>query len=520
MKYRADIDGLRAVAVMPVIFHHAGWSAFHGGFFGVDVFFVISGYLITGIIAGELAEGRFSIARFYERRARRILPALLVVMAACIPAAHVLMTPPQVEELSRSVLATLAFASNVFFWSETGYFDAAAGTKPLLHTWSLAVEEQFYIVFPLVLMALWSRGTSLRGVIWVVAGLAAASFVAMEAARELRLASGASLFYLAHFRAWELLAGALCALIAMRTGRRTVPLAALAGLALVAGSMVFLPEGVPVPSAASFVPVFGTCLVIFYGGGEGLAQRILCWRPMVWIGLVSYSAYLWHQPVFAFARAWSLEEPPVALLLSLVALILLLSWITWRFVEQPFRGRGRFGRAPRMVVFAASGGAMAAAAVVAVALGPRREPPGWRAGRRLRMGQQVDSACSPGAPCARSSAIRITSSPPTRSDDELWFDASQPGAKVLIVGNSHSKDLWKHRHLRARRGRCAVRALRRAAPGARPAARVLERAEPSRPRRTSGSRPSTSTPTWRRYRPLIEALRARGKAVTVIGNAP
>ena len=218
MKYRADIDGLRAVAVLPVILHHAGWAPFHGGFFGVDVFFVISGFLITGIVADELAEGRFSIARFYERRARRILPALLVVMGASLAAAQVLMTPPQIEEVSRSILATLAFASNLFFWSEVGYFDAAAGAKPLLHTWSLAVEEQFYIVFPLVLMALWRRGVGLRAAIYAVAALAALSFVAMEASRELRLVSPSGLFYLAHFRAWELLAGALCALVAMGSG--------------------------------------------------------------------------------------------------------------------------------------------------------------------------------------------------------------------------------------------------------------------------------------------------------------
>lgn len=218
MKYRADIDGLRAVAVLPVILHHAGWAPFSGGFFGVDVFFVISGFLITGIVADELAEGRFSIARFYERRARRILPALLVVMGASLAAAQVLMTPPQIEEVSRSILATLAFASNLFFWSEVGYFDAAAGAKPLLHTWSLAVEEQFYIVFPLVLMALWRRGVGLRAAIYAVAALAALSFVAMEASRELRLVSPSGLFYLAHFRAWELLAGALCALVAMGSG--------------------------------------------------------------------------------------------------------------------------------------------------------------------------------------------------------------------------------------------------------------------------------------------------------------
>lgn len=516
MQYRADIDGLRAVAVMPVIFHHAGWSAFHGGFFGVDVFFVISGFLITTIVAAELSEGRFSLARFYERRARRILPALLVVMAVCIPAAQVLMTPPQIDELARSVLATLLFASNVFFWSETGYFDAAAGAKPLLHTWSLAVEEQFYIVFPPILMLLWARGASLRGVVWVVAGLAAASFVAMEVSREMRLVSASGLFYLAHFRAWELLAGALCALVAMRSGRRPAPLLALAGLGLVAGSMVLFPDGVPVPSVVSAVPVIGTCLVVLYGGGGGLADRILSWRPMVWIGLVSYSAYLWHQPVFAFARARSLEEPPVALLLLLTALVLLLSWITWRFVEQPFRGRGRFGRAPRTVVFAASGGAMAATAVVAVAIGLAAARPG--AGPAY----EWDNA-SLGAESW--SLLREEVGDPdyfitaNAADDRLWFDAARPGPRVLIVGNSHSKDLWN------------VAAFARAEVGAQ-FARYGAQLRDVGPGHPFWEAPNlaAATDVWlatqylerdvARLPALIEGLRARGKDVTVIGNAP
>ena len=518
MKHRADIDGLRAVAVMPVIFHHAGWSAFRGGFFGVDVFFVISGYLITGIIASELAEGRFSIARFYERRARRILPALLVVMAACIPAAQVLMTPPQVEELARSVLATLLFASNVFFWSETGYFDAAAGTKPLLHTWSLAVEEQFYILFPLILMALWRWGASLRAVIWVVGGLAAASLLAMEVSRELRLVAPSSLFYLAHFRAWELLAGALCALVAMRTGRRSVPILALVGLALVAVPMVVLPGGVPVPSAASAVPVLGTCLVIFFGGGGGLADRILCLRPMVWTGLLSYSAYLWHQPVFAFARALSLDEPPVALLLALIALILVLSWITWRYVEQPFRGRGRFGRAPRSVVFAASGGAMAAAAVVAVVLGLAASRPGagpiatyeWD---NKSLGEESWTLLREevGDPDYFITANEV--------DGALWFDPSRPGARVLIIGNSHSKDLWNV----AAYARDQVDA-QFARYGAQ--LRELDAGHDF----WTAENLEAATDIWLATQyldadvealpALIAALHARDKAVTVIGNAP
>ena len=518
MKYRADIDGLRAVAVMPVIFHHAGWSAFHGGFFGVDVFFVISGYLITGIIVAELADGRFSLAQFYERRARRILPALLVVMAACIPAAHALMTPPQVEELFRSMLATLAFASNVFFWSETGYFDAAAGTKPLLHTWSLAVEEQFYIVFPLLLMALRRWRASPRAVIWVVGGLAAASFLAMEISRALRLVSSSGLFYLAHFRAWELLAGSLCALIGMRVGRRPVPLLALMGLALVAVPMVALPGGVPVPSFASAGPVLGACLVIYFGGGGGLADRILCLRPMVWIGLVSYSAYLWHQPVFAFARALFLDEPPVALLLALIALILVLSTITWRYVEQPFRGRGRFGRTPRRVVFAAAGGAMAAMAVVATGLGLAASRPGpgpvaayeWD-NKSLGEDSWALLREEVGDPDYFITANEV--------DGALWFDPSRPGARVLIVGNSHSKDLWNvAAHAR---DRLAAQFARYGAQ-----LRELDAAHDF----WTAENLEAATDIWLATRyldadveelpGLIDALQARGKTVTVIGNAP
>ncbi|WP_428541942.1 acyltransferase family protein [Profundibacter sp.] len=166
MNYRREIDGLRAIAVLPVILYHAGFSVFQGGYVGVDVFFVISGFLITTIILNDLKQGRFSILRFYERRARRILPALFTVVAACLPFAWVWMTPVQMDKFSQSVLATFLFLSNIYFWRDSGYFAAAADEKPLIHTWSLAVEEQFYLLFPLLLLLLWKRGGR-PGTFWI-----------------------------------------------------------------------------------------------------------------------------------------------------------------------------------------------------------------------------------------------------------------------------------------------------------------------------------------------------------------
>lgn len=215
MEYRREIDGLRALAVLPVILFHAGFKTFSGGFIGVDVFFVISGYLITTIILAELEQGKFSIVNFYERRARRILPALFLVMLVCIPFAWIWLLPSDMKGFSHSLIAVAVFASNILFWSESGYFDTATELKPLLHTWSLAVEEQYYVLFPLFLMLLWKLGK--RCILVILGVVFAGSFAVAEWKS---YAEPAAAFYLLPARAWELLIGAFAAFYLSKDNRK------------------------------------------------------------------------------------------------------------------------------------------------------------------------------------------------------------------------------------------------------------------------------------------------------------
>ena len=342
LPYRREIDGLRAVAVLPVILFHAGFQVFSGGFVGVDVFFVISGYLITSIILREQDEGRFSILAFYERRARRILPALFAVLLACLPFAWAWMLPGQLQDFGESLGAISLFSSNFFFATENGYFARSAELKPLIHTWSLAVEEQFYLIFPLLLLAL--RRGRLRDVAMVVGGLAVLSLVLSEWA--LRREPTAT-FYLLPTRAWELLAGSLLAFWLQRRGRPTGLLSevgAAAGLAMIVGAILLFDEATPFPGLWALVPVAGSALVILCAGHGNWTGRLLGWRPLVAIGLISYSAYLWHQPLFAFARIRSVLAPETLLMAGLSVLALLLAWGTWRFVEVPFRNPATMSR--------------------------------------------------------------------------------------------------------------------------------------------------------------------------------
>ena len=347
MKYRKEIDGLRSVAVLPVIFFHAGFAAFSGGFVGVDVFFVISGYLITSIIVAELEQQRFSVLRFYERRARRILPALFLVLAACIPLAWQYLMPMDMADFAKSVVAVAAFASNVLFWQQSGYFDTASELKPLLHTWSLAVEEQFYVFFPLLLVLCWKSGR--KAALGTVFAILLLSFALAEwgATR-----APDATFYLLHTRAWELMLGALAALYlggrseaaANHASSRWGGAASLLGLALIAYSVFAFDRSVPFPGAYALAPTVGALLIILFAAPDNLAGKLLGSRLFVGIGLISYSAYLWHQPLLAYARHASLTEPGTGLLLGLCLASLGLAWFSWRFVETPFRDRRRYSR--------------------------------------------------------------------------------------------------------------------------------------------------------------------------------
>lgn len=335
MQYRAEIDGLRAIAVLSVILFHAGVAAVPGGFVGVDVFFVISGYLITNILLADLERGRFSLRRFYERRARRILPALFFMLLCCLPLAWLWLVPPQLKDFSQAVVAVIFMASNLFFWREASYFETSSDENLLLHTWSLAVEEQFYVFFPFILLAVWSLGRRRAAFI----GVALISLASLTLCEWLSRVSPSGNFYLMPTRAWELGAGALVAMLPPFSKQSWNSAVSGIGFGLVIGSIVVLDKSVPFPSVATLPPVLGAALVILYGRADTPVANMLSAPACVGMGVISYSAYLWHQPLFALARVRSLEEPDV-LLLGLIPVTLACAYLSWRYVEQPFRKAG------------------------------------------------------------------------------------------------------------------------------------------------------------------------------------
>lgn len=335
MKYRSEIDGLRSIAVLPVIFFHAGFSTFSGGYVGVDVFFVISGYLITTILIDQISTGKFSIVDFYERRARRILPALFFVMLCTIPFAWLWMIPQQFKDFSQALVAISFFVSNILFWRKEDYFAPSAEENPMLHTWSLAVEEQFYIFFPILLLILWRFGKN--PVFYAVVLL---SFLSLLLAEYGWRNNPTANFYLLPTRAWELGVGAICAFLLHGKTAKPNQLLSVLGLLMIAYSVFAFDETVPFPSVYALVPVIGTALIILFGGKGTLIEKLLSTKVLVGVGLVSFSAYLWHQPLFAFARIRGLDIESATLMLSLSAASILLAFFSWRYVEQPFRKKG------------------------------------------------------------------------------------------------------------------------------------------------------------------------------------
>lgn len=357
--YRPEIDGLRAIAVLAVIFYHAGFDWIPGGFAGVDVFFVISGYLITQLIFRQKTDEQFSILEFYERRMRRLLPALFVVFAACLIPATIFMLPAELKDFGGSMASSAAFAGNIYFWlsNTNGYFSATADELPLLHLWSLGVEEQFYFFYPLILIFLMSFARYY--LMWTVAAGFLASFFLYVVA--IQYAPSAS-FFLLPTRGWELLAGALVALSESRRAETfhkpaihfdiMSHLMSIAGLIMIA-TPFFLFDSDAHYSSFTIIPIiFGTALFIRFASGSKGVGQLLAGRAPVAIGLISYSAYLVHQPVFAFAKAVSLNSLTLWDRVFLLIASLVVSAAIWRFIEQPFRDRTFL---TRKVVFGLSG---------------------------------------------------------------------------------------------------------------------------------------------------------------------
>jgi peptidoglycan/LPS O-acetylase OafA/YrhL len=335
--FRGDIDGLRCLAVVSVILFHYDFNFLPGGYAGVDVFFVISGYLIVGHINADLEAGRFTFAEFYERRIRRLFPAFWVVASVCCIVAWFLFLPDEAWRFGRSLIATALYVSNMVFWKEEDYFNRVSELKPLAHTWSLGVEEQFYVVIP-VIVVLFHKFWRSR-LLTAMFCLSILSFLLSEAL----LASDASAaFYLLPARMWELLTGACLALAWQRLAAWRIwhDFVGVAGLACIIASFLLLNKTSPFPGASAALPCFGAAMVILSGErNSSMTARFLSFAPFGWIGRISYSLYLWHWPVLVFAQYWLLE--PLGAWRSLAAICVTVAFaaLSQRFIEQPFRNR-------------------------------------------------------------------------------------------------------------------------------------------------------------------------------------
>lgn len=340
LKYRPEIDGLRAIAVVAVVLYHAefvflGVNPFKGGFIGVDIFFVISGYLITSIIVREMSEGKFSFTSFYERRARRILPALFTVILTSIPFALIYMLPKAMKEYAGSVLSALAFGSNIWFWQEDSYTAELSALKPFLHTWTLSVEEQFYVIFPIVLLLLWRFARRYITSIFVLVFLFSLQLAHSGSANYVD-----ATFYLLPTRGWELLAGAILAKLELEKGRPNHPfldvIMPAVGLFLICNAIFFFNDKMRHPSYITLFPVLGTMLIIWFSKRGKLITYTLGSKPLVAVGLISYSFYLWHFPIFAFSKikdsTYSQYDK-----VEWIALAVVLSVTSYFLIEKPLR---------------------------------------------------------------------------------------------------------------------------------------------------------------------------------------
>lgn len=424
--YRPDVDGLRAIAVGIVVLFHARLGLFPGGYTGVDVFFVISGFLISTIIWRELGQGKFTFAGFYERRIRRIFPALAVVMLVTLVLGALMFAPQDYSTLGRSARATAAFYSNFFFNSQFGYFMPGAETQPLLHTWSLAVEEQFYLVAPFFLILLARMQARYRILLFLALFAASLAISSIGAFGE---SKGA--FYLPHSRAFELMFG-MALVIGLNPQWRndTVrEVAAFAGLAMILIAALSYSDSTPFPGLAAVVPCLGTVLLISTAAEkQTMVSRALSVAPMVMVGKISYSLYLWHWPLFVFAEYQYGERLPAAYSLGLVALAVALSFLTYTFVEQPARRRSFLTRRT------AIGAGVAAMALLAAGSHGIIETKGWP--------ERLGPAVAAFAKTAQDAKVP----PPCRDKDEESASAKgcMIGAKgdapptFLLWGDSHA----------------------------------------------------------------------------------
>ncbi|MES0068023.1 acyltransferase [Mesorhizobium sp. M0074] len=424
--YRADVDGLRAIAVVSVIAFHLSRSWLPGGYLGVDIFFVLSGYLITLILWREALKEQFSIIRFYERRVRRIMPALLLLLLFTTLAAIALLLPADLIGYAKSMLASLGFVANIYFWRDTDYFSRAAEAKPLLHVWSLGVEEQFYIIFPLLIAAFarfWLRATFPAIALLTLVSLASNCLA-------LKVGGGSPAFFLLPTRAWELGAGALVALLPPSLTLRGIAaglvgsigaLAIVVGIVSSAQSYAFIPVALPV--------VAGTALVIAAGQGkQSPVSWVLAAGPITFVGLISYSLYLWHWPFIVFSQYYLVRDLNLGEMVVAVAGMMICAILSWRYVERPFRSRTIAARA---VFLSAAAGATTLAVAASVLIWSNGLP-----GRMSGEAAAVNAAVGTNYRCPISNFLRMGQSRAC----VLNLPSRNPAdARIVLLGNSHAQ---------------------------------------------------------------------------------
>jgi peptidoglycan/LPS O-acetylase OafA/YrhL len=429
LKHRADIDGLRAVAVLPVVLFHYGAVIFRGGFTGVDIFFTISGFVIASSIRSDIYDGSFSVANFYFKRIRRILPAFVAVMIATTIAATVLLLPSDLIDYGRSLASSSTFLSNVYFWKTSGYFAAAAQTKPLLHTWSLSVEEQYYLFAPIGFWMIYRWGRA-RWLLFLTP-IAILSFASGVAAVFVAPTAG---FFLIPTRMWELLLGAIAALVGrpMVQHRSRCELMSGIGFGLVLLGLFSLQDGDPFPGWNALLPCLGTALIIQAGTGAETRSalpffnRVLSSWPFVSIGLISYSLYLVHWPVAALVKYEALSSPTAPEMVFMVAASLVMAWICWRFVEQPFRS----------IPFNARGMAFAAAITVIAGGVLTGVSAGWLGGLPQRFPDFTENQISGVEDWGGDHCFNQNPHHPTPWDSRLCTRIHGKNGRILLWGDS------------------------------------------------------------------------------------
>jgi len=434
-QYRPDIDGLRALAVLSIFLFHINDDWMPGGYVGVDIFFVISGYLIGGIVLKDVTAGRFSLAEFYARRFKRIIPALFAMLLVVTGLCWFVLFPRPFDQFASSMLATTFSVSNIYFQRTTGYFDIGAHSKPLLHTWSLGVEEQFYIVFPLALLGIYRL---FKGRVWLATMLA---FVVSLALSHIFLdRSPDKTFYWLPFRAWELLLGFLIVITPLKPleNRLVRNAVSLAGLAAIIATFAFYKPWTPFPGLNALLPCAGSAAIIAAGRmGPNLVGRTLSLRPFVFVGLISYSLYLWHWPIIVLAHeAVPIVKFSVVQGLGIFVLGIVLGWLSWKFVEQPFRSERVTTR--RIFSFSAAGAAvisMIALAVVQSQGFPQRfDPAVAKMAGYIDYTGRIDIKYST---CFKNGDYDFSKA---SLDPCLKLDPSRPN--VALIGDSHAGHLY------------------------------------------------------------------------------